>query len=81
MIMNPIYKRLHEYIILNGICQKAVAVDAGITQAKLSQLLNGRRRLMMEDYMRICRALERDPGFFLTPSAPPQPFDEEGKIG
>ena len=79
--MSPIYEQLHEYIIRNDICQKAVAVDAGFTQAKLSQLLNGRRRLMMEDYMRICRALERDPGFFLTPSAPPQPFDEEGKIG
>lgn len=78
--MSPIYKRLHEYIIRNDICQKSVAVDAGFTQAKLSQLLNGRRRLMIEDYMRICRALERDPRYFLAPVDSTQTHDREETI-
>ena len=78
--MSPIYEQLHEYIIRNDICQKAVALDAGFTQAKLSQLLNGRRRLMLEDYMRICRALELDPGLFLAAATPIQMSSGEETI-
>lgn len=75
MCVDPIYKRLHNYVVRNEICQKTVALDAGLTQAKLSQLLNGRRRLFLEDYVRICGALGLDPRFFLAPGPWPGPLD------
>lgn len=65
--MIPVYKRLHMYMVRNDIRQKTVSADAGMTQAKLSQLLNGRRRMTVDDYLLICQALNRDPRFFMAP--------------
>ena len=62
--MIAMHERLHEYVIRNCISQKALALDTKVTQAKLSQLLNGKRRLTVEDYQRICCALHIDPRFF-----------------
>lgn len=59
--MIVMHERLHEYVIRNCISQKALALDSKMTQAKLSQLLNGKRRLTVEDYQRICGALHIDP--------------------
>ncbi len=73
MCMVPIYKRLRNYLVCNEFCQKTVALDAGMTQAKLSQLLTGHRRLTIEDYLRICRALKLDPRRLLTPDPMPGP--------
>lgn len=58
------YERLREYVIRNCISQKALALDTKMTQAKLSQLLNGKRRLTVDDYQCICGALHLDPRFF-----------------
>lgn len=58
------HERLREYVIRHSISQKALALDTRMTQAKLSQLLNGKRRLTVEDYQRICCALHIDPRFF-----------------
>lgn len=62
--MIVVHERIHQYIIRNLISQKSLAVDARMTQAKLSQLLNGKRRLTMEDYQSICHALHLSPRFF-----------------
>ena len=62
--MIAVHERIHQYIIRNLISQKALAVDARMTQAKLSQLLNGKRRLTVEDYQTLCSALHLPPHYF-----------------
>lgn len=62
--MIGIQEKMHEYVIRNCISQKALALDTKMTQAKLSQLLNGKRRLTVEDYQRLCAALHVDPRHF-----------------
>ena len=62
--MIAMHERLHAYIIRHTISQKSLAVDTKMTQAKLSQLLTGKRRLPVEDYQIICQALHLDPRYF-----------------
>ena len=66
--MYPIYQKIHNYVACYNLCQKTIAMEAGMTQAKLSQLLHGKRRLTMDDYVRICAAIGRDPRFFFEPN-------------
>jgi transcriptional regulator with XRE-family HTH domain len=53
MVNEAIYTYLKE----NGIRQSHLASKSGIHQPKLSQSLNGKRKLSPEEYFSICRAL------------------------
>lgn len=41
--------------------QKAVAIDAGMSESALSNILNEKRRIRMDEYIAVCWALDVDP--------------------
>ena len=43
---------------------KLVAINAGMTESKLSRILAGSRRMTLDDYESICNAVAVDPGRF-----------------
>lgn len=63
----PMYEKLLAYINFHQISQKQLALEAGMTAAKISQLLHGKRRLMVEDFIVLCRCLQLDPAELFRP--------------
>lgn len=53
MTGNNIKKYIHE----RGIKQAHIVRATGIPKTKLSYLLNGKQKMAVDDYIRICRAL------------------------
>ena len=61
------HKRIKQYIDDRGLSQKIIAANMGATESRLSLLLNGKRRMTVDDYEAICRAMAVDPAkFYLT---------------
>lgn len=60
----PIYQQLSSYISQKGLKQTFVAEKAGLTADNLSKILNGNRRLMADEFLKICSALSLDPKEF-----------------
>lgn len=58
------HEQIREYIQQHGISQKYVAINMGITESRLSLMLNGKRRITVDDYTDICRAMALDPRKF-----------------
>jgi transcriptional regulator with XRE-family HTH domain len=52
-----IYKKIYYYLFNNGIRQKFVSEKTGIQQSKLSLSLYGKRKIPIEEYVLICKAL------------------------
>ena len=65
----PVYKTMREYVVANDLSQKVIAINMGITESQVSLLLNGKRRLTVEDYLRFCRAISVSPTKFLPTTA------------
>jgi len=66
--------RIKEYIESKGISQTFLGRRAGIPIGKLNQTLNGNRRFQLDEYERICWALEVPADTFLKPH-PPEPIE------
>lgn len=49
--------RIKEYILKAGLKQKVIAVKAGIPENKLSEMLNNKRKITVDEYFAICDAL------------------------
>ena len=60
----PMYERLCRYIRNNDVSRKLIAINCGISQSQLSLLLSGKRRLTVDCYERLCRAMAVDPRKF-----------------
>lgn len=58
------HKRIKQYIDDRGLSQKIIAANMGETESRLSLLLNGKRRMTVDDYEAICRAMAVDPARF-----------------
>ena len=52
-----IFKEIAAYLTSNGITQAFVSEKSGIAQSKLSQSLNGNRKIPIDEYVKICSAL------------------------
>lgn len=61
-------ERVKRYINENGLSQKLIAANMGIQESKLSLILNGKRRMTVEDYEGICRAIAISPAQFYSNS-------------
>ena len=59
-------KRIQQYIKDNGVKQTYLAERVGITDAKLSCIVNGQRDIDCIEYAKICKALGVDYGEFLN---------------
>ena len=62
--------KIKEYIEARGITQAFLSRRAGVQVASLNQSLNGTRRLPLDEYERICWALEVPADTFLEPHPP-----------
>lgn len=60
-----VQSRIRDYIKQNGIKQSYIASSTGIDGAALSNILTNRRELRADEFELICKALNREPGFFL----------------
>lgn len=49
--------------------QKSIGITCGMTPGKISQLLNFKRRMRLDDFLRLCAALDRTPYFFMDSTA------------
>lgn len=57
---------IKEYLNNTGRMQKYVSEKAGINPQHLTQSLNGKRKLSVEEYVAICKALDVGPETFLS---------------
>lgn len=57
-------KIIKTYIEENGLKQKKIAEDSGMTQQALSDVLNERRKIEATEYFNLCRALKVTVDFF-----------------
>lgn len=63
-------QKIKDYLEGHGISQTFLAKQTSINQASLNQSLNGGRRLPLEEYERICWALDVPVETFLEPHPP-----------
>lgn len=68
-VEKPVYEVMREYVVANDLSQKVIALNMGCTEAQISLLLNGKRRLTVEDYLSFCRAISVSPTKFLPTTA------------
>ena len=54
------------YLKETGRTQTYLCRQIGMPNTAMSLALGGKRRLRLDEYCKICSALEVDPGFFLT---------------
>lgn len=59
--------RIKQYLAENGISQTYVSKKAGIPLSKLSLSLNGKRKMTLEEYAIVCKALGVNAERFLEP--------------
>jgi antitoxin component HigA of HigAB toxin-antitoxin module len=63
----PVYVRICDYVDnVAKLSHKALAINAGISEARLSYILSGKRKLTIDMYEVLCRAMSVDPAKFLT---------------
>lgn len=60
----PMYERINSYIESTGVSRKLLSINSGIPESKLSLILNGKRRLQVEDFEKICIAISVNPAKF-----------------
>ena len=58
-------QRIKEYLDENGIKYSYVAEEIGIQKSTFSAMLNGRRKIVADEYFDICRVLRVDLSFFM----------------
>lgn len=59
-----ISRLLSEYVERNGIKQIYIANKTGIPPDTISKILNNKRRMMADEFLEICFALNIDPNIF-----------------
>ena len=64
-----INERLSVYVSENGIKQVFIAQKTGLPADTVSKMLNGSRRILADEFLLICNALNIDPNIFRNKSA------------
>jgi predicted XRE-type DNA-binding protein len=68
-IEQAIYNKMRDYVVQNDLNQRVIAANMGLSESQVSLLLNGKRRLTVEDYLSFCWAISVSPTKFL-PTTP-----------
>jgi len=68
MERTPVYARMKAYVDEKGISQKLMAENMNTTESRVSMLLNGKRKMTVDDYVRACKAIAVHPTKFLEES-------------
>lgn len=64
-----INEQLNKYVEEKGIKQSYIARETGLTADTVSKIMNGNRRILADEFLIICRALDIDPNIFRNKSA------------
>lgn len=56
-----VYVKIKSYLERNGIKQKTVAEKIGMNQNSFCAILSGRRRLLADEFLKICETLDVSP--------------------
>lgn len=72
-----INQMLNEYVTVNGIKQIYISKKTGIDTNTISQILTGKRRILADEFLRICIALDLDPNYFRTVHSTKPPEGED----
>lgn len=59
-----IVDKLNGYINQNGIKNTYISQKTGLTIETISEILNGDRRILADEFLLICTALDIDPNIF-----------------
>lgn len=65
----PIYEMMSEYVRMNNLSQKIIALNMGCSESQVSLILSGKRRLLLDEYLNFCRAIAVSPTKFLPTTA------------
>lgn len=69
MEMIPIYERVRNYVVEKGISQKIMAENMHTSESRVSMMLNGKRKMTVDDYVCACKAIAVSPTKFLDETA------------
>ena len=59
-------EKIRDYMRDTGRTQSYLCRQTGLSSTAMSLALGGKRRIRLDEYCKICKALDVDPGFFLT---------------
>jgi len=62
----PICERVREYIVGKNLSQKIIAENMKTSESRVSLMLTGKRRMTVDDYLAICKAIAVSPSKFLN---------------
>ena len=65
----PMHKKMQTYVKTNNLSQRAIAANMKISESRLSSMLNGNRRITVEDFFDFCNAIAVDPKRFYESEA------------
>lgn len=58
-------EKIKRYVVENGIKQSAIAKKANIREDTFSMILNGKRKISVDEYITICIAMGVSPMMFI----------------
>ena len=68
MECTSVSERVKAYVVEKELSQKLIAKNMNISESRLSLMLNGKRRMTVDDYLKICSAIAVPPIKFLEQS-------------
>lgn len=60
-----VQENVAKYVHDNGIMQKHIVDKTGISKVKISQMFKGRRGMSADEFLKICKAINKEPNFFM----------------
>ena len=66
MERKSIVENIKDYVTEKRLSQKQIAKNMDITEPRLSLMLNGKRKMTVDDYLSLCKAIAVSPTKFLN---------------
>ena len=66
MEKKSIVENIKDYVTEKKLSQKQIAENMDITEPRLSLMLNGKRKMTVDDYLSLCKAIAVPPTKFLN---------------
>jgi predicted XRE-type DNA-binding protein len=66
MERKSIVENIKDYVTEKRLSQKQIAKNMDITEPRLSLMLNGKRKMTVDDYLSLCKAIAVPPTKFLN---------------
>lgn len=57
--------KVAEYVKEMGIKQAVIACKTGLSEQAISTIMNGKRKMTADEFVRICRAIGKEPNDFM----------------